>query len=75
MHRTSGQDRHARRPALKRCEDRILQSITAGPVSSQPTQSQVTASTSVASRIAVVYTATPDRAPAIFDDPFFFDPN
>jgi hypothetical protein len=75
MHRSSGQDRHARRPALEQCEDRILQSITVEPVVNKATQPQETAYTPDGSRIVVLYKATLDRASGIFDDPFFFDTN
>jgi hypothetical protein len=75
MHRSSGQDRHARRPALEQCEDRILQSITFEPVGNTATQPQETAHTPDASRIVVLYMTTLERASGIFDDPFFFDAN
>jgi hypothetical protein len=75
MHRSSGQDRHARRPALEPCEDRIMQSITVGPVGDKATQPQETAYTPDGSRIVVLYKATLDHASGVFDDPFFFDPN
>ena len=75
MLRSSGQNRHARRPALEQCEDRILQSITVEPVGNKATQPQETAYTPDVSRIVVLYKATPDHASRIFDDPFFFDAN
>src|SRR5262245_31245967 len=75
MHRSSGQNRFARRPALEQCEHRILQSIAAGPTGVNATQSQVTASAPAGSPTAVVYKPALDHASAIFDDPFFFDPN
>jgi hypothetical protein len=75
MHRSSGRNRHARRPALEPCEDRILQSITVEPVGNQATQPQETAHTPAGSRIVVLDQATLDHASGIFDDPFFFDPN
>ena len=75
MRRPSGQDRHARRPALEQCEDRILQSITVEPAGNKATQPQETAYTPDGSRIVVLYKAAPDHASGIFDDPFFFDPN
>jgi hypothetical protein len=75
MHRSSGQHRHARRPTLELCEDRILQSIMVEPVGNKATQPQETAYTPTGSRIVVRYTATPDHASRIFDDPFFFDVN
>jgi hypothetical protein len=75
MHRSSGQDRHARRPALEQCEDRILQSIMVQPLGNKATQALETAHTPEASRLVVSYQATPNHASAIFDDPFFFDPN
>jgi hypothetical protein len=75
MHRSSGQGRHARRPALEQCEHRILQSITVESVGDKATQPQETAYTPDGSRIVVAYKATLDRASGIFDDPFFFDAN
>jgi hypothetical protein len=75
MRRSSSQTRHARRPALEQCEDRILQSITIEPVGNNATQLQKTAYTPDASRIAVIDQTTLDHAPRIFDDPFFFDTN
>ena len=75
MHRSSGQDRHARRPALEQCEDRILQSITVEPVGNKATQPQEMAYTPDSSRIVVLYKAPLDHASGIFDDPFFFDTN
>jgi hypothetical protein len=75
MHRSSGQDRHARRPALEQCEDRILQSITIEPVGHEATQPQETSYAAGGSRIVVLYKATLDHATGIFDDPFFFDAN
>src|SRR5262249_42509483 len=75
MFRPSGQDRRARRPALERCEDRILQSIMAEPANNKATQPQETANTPDGSRIVVLYEAAPDHASRIFDDPFFFDAN
>lgn len=75
MHRSSGRDRHARRFALERCEDRILQSITVEPVGGKVAQLQQTAYAPDAPRIAVFYNTTLEHAPGIFDDPFFFDPN
>jgi hypothetical protein len=75
MNRSSGRDRHARRPALERCEDRILQSITVEPVGGKAAQPQETAYTPDGARTVVLYKATLDHASAIFDDPFFFDPN
>src|SRR5262245_49880983 len=75
MRRSSGRDRRARRFALEQCEDRILQSITVEPVGDKATQPQQTAYTPDASRIAVFYNTTLERAPGIFDDPFFFDAN
>ena len=73
MRRSSGQGRHARRPALEPCEERILQSVTAEPVGDKATQPQETAYTPDGSRIVVPSKATLDHASAIFDDPFFFD--
>ena len=75
MHRPSGRDRHARRPALEQCEDRILQSIAVEPAGNQAAQPQETAYTPGGSRVAVLYQAASDHASGIFDDPFFFDPN
>ena len=75
MHRSSGQDRHARRPALEECEERILQSITVDQVANKTTQPQETAYTPAGSRIVVLYKATLDHASRVFDDPFFFDTN
>jgi hypothetical protein len=75
MHRSSGQDRHARRPALEPCEDRILQSIAVEPVGHKATQAQETAYTPDGARIVVLYKGTLDHASGIFDDPFFFDAN
>jgi hypothetical protein len=75
MHRPSGQDRHARRPALEQCEDRILQSTLVEPANNQATQPHQTAYTADGSRIVALYKAAPDHASAIFDDPFFFDTN
>jgi hypothetical protein len=75
MRRSSYRDRHARRPALEPCEDRILQSITFEPVSNKATQPQETAYTSGGSRIVLLYQSTLDHASAIHDDPFFFDTN
>jgi hypothetical protein len=72
MHRPSGRDRHARRPALESCEDRIMQSITVGPAGNTATQSQETACTP---RIVVLDKTTLDHASGVFDDPFFFDAN
>jgi hypothetical protein len=74
MHRTSGQNRHARRPALETCEDRILQSITVESVGNKATQPQETAYRPDGPRIVVLYKATLDHASGVFDDPFFFDP-
>jgi hypothetical protein len=77
MHRSSRQDGHARRPALEPCEDRIMQSIAAGPVGDRATQTQETAYTPDGPRIGVQapYEAARDHASGIFDDPFFFDVN
>jgi hypothetical protein len=75
MHRSAGQDRHARRPALEPCEDRILQSITVESVGNKATQPQEVAYTPDGSRIAVLSTAALDHASGVFDDPFFFDAN
>jgi hypothetical protein len=75
MQRSSGQDRHARRPALEQCEDRILQSIAVAPAGSKAAQPQETAYMPGGSRIVVQYQATQDHASRIFDDPFFFDAN
>jgi hypothetical protein len=75
MHRSSSQDRHARRPALEQCEDRILETVTVEPVGTKATQPQETACTPTASGTAVFYNATLGHASGIFDDPFFFDPN
>jgi hypothetical protein len=75
MHQSSGRDRHARRPALEQCEDRILQSIAVKPVGNTAEQPQGTAYTPNASRIAVSYKAPLVHASGIFDDPFFFDAN
>src|SRR5262249_61026750 len=75
MHRSSGQNRHARRPALEPCEERILQSIAVEPVGNRATPPQETAYTRDASRIVVLSQATLDHASGIFDDPFFFDAN
>jgi hypothetical protein len=75
MNRSSGRDRHARRPALEQCEERILQSIAIGPAGDQATQPRETAYTPAGPRIVVHENATLDHASAIFDDPFFFDPN
>jgi hypothetical protein len=75
MHRSSGKYRHARRPALEQCEDRVLQSVAVQPAGNHATQPQVTAYTPVGSRIVVLNNATNDHASRIFDDPFFFDPN
>jgi hypothetical protein len=73
MHRSSYRDRHARRPALEPCEDRILQSITVEPVGNKATPPQETAYTAGGSRIVVLYQAPLDHASAIHDDPFFFE--
>ena len=73
MYRSSGQDRRARRPALERCEERILQSITVQPVGSGTTPLQESAYRPNGSQIAVLYQATPDHTLGRFDDPFFFD--
>jgi hypothetical protein len=75
MHRSSRKVRHARRPALEQCEDRILQSITVEPVGNKATQPQETAYATDGSRAVVLYKSTLDHASAIFDDPFFFDAN
>ena len=75
MHRSSGKYRHARRPALEQCEDRILQSITVEPVGYRAAQPHETAETPGGSRIVVSYKTTLEHASGIFDDPFFFDPN
>ena len=75
MYRSSSQHRHARRPALEPCEDRILQSVIVEPVANKATQPQETVHTLEGSRIVVVYQATPDHASRVFDDPFFFDAN
>ena len=75
MNGPSGRDRHARRLALEQCEDRILQSITVGPVGNQATQPHETAYMAEGPRIVVLYKATPEHASGIFDDPFFFDVN
>ena len=75
MHRSSGQHRHARRPALEPCEDRILQSIVVEPVGIQAGQPRQASWTPVGSRTVMVDTAAPEHASAIFDDPFFFDAN
>jgi hypothetical protein len=75
MLRSSGQDRHVRRPALERCEDRVLQSITVEPVGNKATQPQEPAYTPDGSRLAVLSKATLDHVSGIFDDPFFFDAN
>jgi hypothetical protein len=75
MHRSSGRNRHARRPALERCEDRILQSITVEPVGDKAAQTQEAAPTANGSRIVVLSRPTLDHASGIFDDPFFFDAN
>ena len=73
MRRSPYRDRHARRPALEPCEDRILQSITVEPVGNKATQPQVTAYTAGGSRIVVLYQAPLGHASAIHDDPFFFE--
>ena len=75
MHRSRRQERQARRPALEQCEDRVLQSITVEPVGDKATQPRETAYTPDGSRIVVLSKATPGHSSAIFDDPFFFDPN
>ena len=75
MQLSSGQNRHARRPALEQCEDRILQSLAVEPVGSKAAQPQETAYTRDSSRIVVLYQATRDHVSSIFDDPFFFDAN
>ena len=75
MHRSTGQDRHVRRPALEQCEDRILQSITVEPFGNNRAQPEETVHTPDVSRIVVHFKATPDQASAVFDDPFFFDAN
>ena len=75
MQRSSGQDRHARRPALEQCEDRILQSIAVEPVGSKAAQPQEVAHTPNGSRIVVLDQAMQYDASRIFDDPFFFDAN
>jgi hypothetical protein len=75
MNRSSSRERHARRPALERCEDRILQSITVELVGGKATQPQLAAYTPDGTRTVVLYKATLDHASAVFDDPFFFDPN
>src|SRR5262249_42148973 len=67
MHRSSGQNRHARRPALERCEDRILQSIMVEPIGNKATQPQETADTPDSSRFVVLDKATPDHAPRLHD--------
>lgn len=75
MQRSSGQNRHARRPALELCEDRIVQSLAVAPAGSTAAPPQETANTRDGSRIVVLYQATQDHASRIFDDPFFFDAN
>jgi hypothetical protein len=75
MHRSPGQHRHARRPALEQYEDRILQSIAVEPVGNQATQLPETAYTPGGSRVVLLSRATLDHASRIFDDPFFFDAN
>jgi hypothetical protein len=73
MHRSSGQNRHARRPALELCEGRILQSIMVEPIGNKATQPQVTADTPGRSGFVVLDKATPDHASRLLDDPFFFE--
>jgi hypothetical protein len=75
MHRSSGQNRHARWPALEQCEDRILQSITVEPDGNKAMQPRETAYTPDGSRFVVLHKTTLDHASAVFDDPFFFDAN
>lgn len=75
MHRPSSQDRHARRPALEQCEDRILQSMAVEAAGGKATPRQERIDTPDGSRIVVFCEARLDRASGIFDDPFFFDVN
>lgn len=75
MPRSSGQNRHVRRPALEQCEHRVLQSITVRPVGDMATQPQVTAHTSDASPIVAPNEITAAQRSRAFDDPFFFDVN
>ena len=75
MRRSSGQDRHARRPALEQCEDRVLQSVTVDFFGNKATQPPATAYTPDHAQVVVMSMAMPDHASRIFDDPFFFDLN
>ena len=75
MHRSSGQGRHSRRPALEQCEDRILLSIAVEPVGTKAALPHERAYTPDGSRIVVLYQPTLDHASRVFDDPFFFDAN
>ncbi len=75
MGQSSGRDRHARRPALEPCEDRILLSIAVQPVGASTTQQPVAAYAPGNSPIVASQNATPDHASRVFDDPFFFDAN
>jgi hypothetical protein len=75
MHRPTGRDRLARRPAPELCEDRILQSIAVEPAGPRTPSQQQPADTPDGSRIVVFYRATLDHASGRFDDPFFFDAN
>jgi hypothetical protein len=74
MHRSSGRNRHARRPAPELCEDRILQSIMVEPIGNKATQPQVTAYMPDRTRYVVLDKATPDHVSRLHDDPFFFEP-
>lgn len=75
MHRSSGQHRHARRPALEHYEDRILQSIVVEPVANPATQLPAMAHTASESQVVVLSKANVNHTSRIFDDPFFFDAN
>jgi hypothetical protein len=75
MHRSSGRDRHGRRPALEQCEGRILQSNTIESVGVKATQPQEMAYTPEGSRNVVLSKTMLDHESGVFDDPFFFDVN
>ena len=75
MHRSSGQVRHTRQPALEQCEDRILLSIAVEPFLTKAAPPHETASAAAGSRIVVLYEPGLDHTSRVFDDPFFFDAN
>jgi hypothetical protein len=75
MHPTSRRDRHARRPRLEQCEDRIVQSIAVAPVGGAAAQPPETANTATGSQFVDLYKPALEHASRVFDDPFFFDVN